>query len=339
MDPLISVIIPVYKVEKYLRECVDSVLSQTYKNLEIILVDDGSPDNCPQICDEYAAKDSRIKVIHKENGGLSSARNAGIKIATGDYLMFMDSDDFWNDKISLSNMLSIVESNIQVEMFLFTSLDYIEGKGYFKRKEHFNLKNFQTDTIENYCKSLQQNGNFEVAAYTKIFKTEFIKNNGLYFKEGIVSEDCEWMLRILGVLKSVKVIDAPLYMYRQREGSITKTIKKKNICDLLYIVESNLHFFSKNSSRIKKYVLDYCAYLWFCALGLLYNVSKKEKKELKAVFKKTSAVCKYSSQKKSKMANLFYKIFGLNISSKILGAYIKKKNKTNFNMVKYCEQT
>ena len=92
--PLISVIVPVYNVEKYLRKCVDSIVNQTYKNLEIILVDDGSPDNCGKICDEFAEMDNRVMVIHKENGGLSSARNAGLDIATGEYITFVDSDDY-----------------------------------------------------------------------------------------------------------------------------------------------------------------------------------------------------------------------------------------------------
>ena len=94
---LISVIVPVYKVEKYLDRCVESIVNQTYKNLEIILVDDGSPDNCPAMCDAWAKKDSRIKVIHKENGGLSDARNAGMRLASGEYICFVDSDD-WMDR-------------------------------------------------------------------------------------------------------------------------------------------------------------------------------------------------------------------------------------------------
>ena len=92
--PLISVIVPVYKVERYLDECVESIVNQTYHNLEIVLVDDGSPDNCPQMCDDWAKKDERIRVIHKENGGVSSARNAGLDICTGDYISFIDSDDW-----------------------------------------------------------------------------------------------------------------------------------------------------------------------------------------------------------------------------------------------------
>ena len=91
---LISIIVPIYNVEKYLKKCIDSIINQTYKNLEIILVDDGSPDNCGKICDEYAKKDNRIKVIHKENGGVSSARNVGVENATGEYIGFVDSDDY-----------------------------------------------------------------------------------------------------------------------------------------------------------------------------------------------------------------------------------------------------
>ncbi len=93
-EPLISVIVPVYKVEKYFDECVESIVNQTYRNLEIILIDDGSPDNCPQMCDDWTKRDARIRVIHKENGGLSSARNAGLDVCKGEYIAFVDSDDF-----------------------------------------------------------------------------------------------------------------------------------------------------------------------------------------------------------------------------------------------------
>jgi glycosyltransferase involved in cell wall biosynthesis len=101
----ISIIIPVYKVEKYLCKCIESVIQQNYANIEIILVDDGSPDKCPQICDEYAFRDDRIRVIHKTNGGLSDARNYGTRAAKGDYLMFLDSDDYWEGENCLQNII------------------------------------------------------------------------------------------------------------------------------------------------------------------------------------------------------------------------------------------
>ena len=105
MQPLISVIVPIYKVEQYLSECVDSILQQSYENLEVILVDDGSPDSCPEICDRYAVTDNRIKVIHKPNGGLSDARNTGLKAATGEYILFIDSDDYWIDKNAIKKLI------------------------------------------------------------------------------------------------------------------------------------------------------------------------------------------------------------------------------------------
>lgn len=107
----ISFVIPVYKVEQYIEQCVDSVLNQTYKDIEVVLVDDGSPDNCPKMCDEYALEDNRIKVVHKPNGGLSDARNAGLSVATGDYVIFMDSDDFWTSNNHLEQLIEIVKIN------------------------------------------------------------------------------------------------------------------------------------------------------------------------------------------------------------------------------------
>ena len=124
-----SIIIPVYNVEKYLNECVDSVLNQTYKYMEIILVDDGSTDSSPQICDSYAEKDNRIRAIHKENGGLSSARNAGIKNMTGDYVLFLDSDDFWDNNKALEH-LSYIISEQKPDVVCYGYKEFCTG--YFK---------------------------------------------------------------------------------------------------------------------------------------------------------------------------------------------------------------
>ena len=110
---LFSIIVPVYKAEKYISECVDSVLAQTFEDFELILADDGSPDRCPEICDEYAKKDSRIKVIHKENGGASSARNSGIDAACGEYIIFLDSDDYWEENYTLQRLDGKIKRRIR----------------------------------------------------------------------------------------------------------------------------------------------------------------------------------------------------------------------------------
>ena len=332
-DMFLSVIIPVYKVENYLRNCIESVIEQELNNVEIILVDDGSPDSCPAICDRYSEKYPFIKVIHKQNGGLSSARNAGIKIATGKYIMFLDSDDWWNSEVNMQSILKEVEKHSDIEMFLLTSVDYIEGDGYYKRKEHENLKKINTNSIEAYYHDLLINGNLEVHAATKILKREFLCKNNLFFKDGIISEDNEWMIRLLRCLERVEIIDEPLYVYRAgRIGSITNTIKLKNVSDVLDIIMASFSYYCLHYEHpLKKYELCYCAYLWFSALGLSNQLSKQERKELKEKFKKTSCVCSYSNSPKTRLAYMVFQVCGLDTTTRILGKYIELKTKKNIN--------
>ena len=333
----ISVIIPIYKVEKYLRQCVDSVINQKIKNLELILVDDGSPDQCPQICDEYAEKYDFIKVIHKPNGGLSSARNTGIQAAAGEYLIFMDSDDWWNPDVDVNAMLAKISQRPDVEMFLFSSLDYIEGAGYFKRTEHGRLDGIRVDTVEHYYEDLLNNGNLEVHAATKILKRSFLVDNNLFFKEGIVSEDSEWIVRVLRVLSSVCVLNEPLYIYRAgRAGSITSTVGLRNLKDMLGIIESSLDYYAdaRNSSERKNFELCYCAYLWFCALGLANGLPKQDYQELRPLLKATASVCAYSNSPKTRASYFVYRVFGLEVSRFSLGLYLKLKHKMNLNKKK-----
>lgn len=328
--PFVSIIIPIYNVEKYLRQCVDSVLNQKLEDAELILVDDGSPDNCPAICDEYSEKHTQVKVIHKKNGGLSSARNAGIQEAKGEYLMFMDSDDWWNPEVSVKDMLSKAKQKPEVDMFLFTSYDYVEGKGLFKRTEHYNLNKIRTDSPFNYYQDLLNNGNLEVSACTKILKKSFIESNELYFKGGLLGEDNEWMIRLLRKLSCVEIIDEPLYICRNdRQDSITHTIKPKSITDLLSIVSESIDYHKKNpdQTEIKNLELCFASYLWFSALGLSSQINKKAKKEVKNIFINTKEVCSYSNSKKTKLCNTVLKIFGFNITTSILGFYIKINSK------------
>lgn len=331
--PFLSVIIPVYNVEKYLNQCVDSVINQNLDDIEIILVDDGSPDNCPQICDFYAEKYDYVKVIHKKNGGLSSARNSGIDDAQGDYIIFMDSDDWWNPDVSVKDMLSYVKEHPQTEMYLFTSFDYIEGEGYFKRNEHENFANIDVSSVKSYYQSLLNNGNMEVSANTKILKTSFIKENKLYFTENLLSEDNEWIIRVLRVASKVDKLEYPLYLCRLgRADSITNSIRKKNITDLLGIVKKSIDYCAENNNfTFKELELCFCSYLWFCAMGLCTCLSKEEKKDVRELFDNSSSVCAYSNSRKTKLCNRVYKIFGLRITMFILGKYIKLKgNKKTF---------
>jgi len=211
-DKKISIIIPMYKVEEFLPACIDSAINQTYKNLEIILVDDGSPDNCGKIADEYAAKDSRIKSLHKPNGGLSDARNFGMEYATGDYLMFADSDD-----MLIENACEVLVSKIEAE-----NADYVIGNyincyedGTLWANPVFNeekYKEFRLD-IKDYKDSffIMNSG-----VWNKIYRRDFIERLSLKFEIGLPAEDA--IFTTYCFMKSSKVFYIPdkVYVYRQR---------------------------------------------------------------------------------------------------------------------------
>ena len=216
---MISVIVPVYNVEKYLKKCVDSIINQTYKNLEIILVDDGSPDNCGAICDEYAAKDSRVKVIHKSNGGLSDARNAGMKVAAGDYFAFVDSDDWIEHKMFERLLNNSIKYNAEISVGGvkdLLELDTGEHK-IFKTTYDGNIKNYVLSSEEAMKKYFY--GSW--AAWDKIYKRNVF--DGIWYPVGEINEDEAIVLQLLDRCKNVCYTNEVFYNYitRPKSNSIT----------------------------------------------------------------------------------------------------------------------
>lgn len=223
MQDLISVIVPVYKVEKYLKRCVDSILAQTYPCLEVILVDDGSPDGCPAICDEYAREDRRVRVIHKENGGLSDARNAGIDIAKGQFLGFVDSDDYVHPRFYELLLQALKEegadiAGCDVKKIYETGTveeeekEAVRSEIYSGREATANLYDAQL-----YLKS--------VVIWNKLYKKELFKD--VRFPKGKLHEDEFTSYRLLYQSKSVVYIDRAYYFYFQREDGIMGQKQKK----------------------------------------------------------------------------------------------------------------
>lgn len=211
--PLISVIVPVYKVEAYLDRCVQSIVDQTYHNLEVILVDDGSPDNCPAMCDAWAEKDSRIKVIHKENGGLSDARNAGMAVATGELMGFVDSDDWISPETYqlLYERMAVDGSDIVacgVEMVWEDDMPsrMLTRPGYCVLDAQ---EAMQAIIEESWLKQ---------PVWYKLYKTKLIQD--VLFPVGKYHEDVFWSYQAVGKACKVSVFDTPCYHYVQRESSI-----------------------------------------------------------------------------------------------------------------------
>lgn len=223
----ISVIVPVYNVEAYLPRCVDSILAQTYQDLEVILVDDGTPDRAGQICDEYAARDSRVRVIHKPNGGLSSARNAGIEIAAGEYLAFVDSDD-WIEPEMYEHMLHLMEK-YAVSMVCAGRYDVSSKSG----KKTVGLCPPKEECIsgEELVSRIFQWDNIDSAAWDKLYHRSLF--DGIRYPVGKIVEDVPTTYKIALRAGKAAMCDRPFYNYFHREGSIT-TQKK--------VTEKNFHF-------------------------------------------------------------------------------------------------
>jgi len=226
MNPTLSIIVPIYNVEAYLRQCIDSILNQSYTDFELILVDDGSPDNCGEICDAYALQDNRIIVIHKKNGGLSSARNAGIEIARGKYLSFVDSDDFVSFDFYKSN-IDFLLLNSHIDMAILQYCRYYneqESMVFLNQKRELTSK---IDIVD-FMMSMKYVG----SAWVNIYKKEVFYN--LRYPVGKIYEDGYILPDIVERVNNVYVSDIGVYFYRVRKESIMGAVKSiKNWCDIL----------------------------------------------------------------------------------------------------------
>lgn len=212
-DPLISIIIPVYKVEDYLERCINSVIDQTYRNLELILVDDGSPDRCPVICDEYAQKDSRIRVIHRENGGLAEARNSGLDIAKGEFISFVDSDDAIHPQFIASLYKAIIQTGSDLALCGFLNI--------FKEDDEI-ITDFADSQVNSYTGVELLNGAYDIehiVAWNKLYKKEIWQR--LRYPKGKYHEDEFVFHSVFYSAKKICKIATPLYYYFRREDSIT----------------------------------------------------------------------------------------------------------------------
>lgn len=250
MSPLISVIVPIYKVEPYLQRCLDSVVNQTYTNLEIILIDDGSPDNCPQICDDYAAKDNRIVVIHKENGGLSDARNVGLDICKGEYISFIDSDDWVADIYIESMVKAILDNNADMAVVNFKRSPYALN---FYPPSLICTKTEILEHIQAVEKLWSSEETIFVTAWGKLVKASLYKN--IRFPKGFVHEDVYTSYKLLYFSQKTIFLDAPLYYYFQREGSIMSEAKPDSLRLLKAKVERYLFFKSHKEIKIMAFSL------------------------------------------------------------------------------------
>lgn len=237
---MISVIVPIYNVIQYLPQCMESILAQSWQDMEIILVDDGSKDECPRLCDEYAAQDARIRVIHKPNGGLSDARNAGMRVAKGEWIYFIDSDDWMHPdalkqlyEFAIKNQCEVVQGNLYYaykDHLLYRLPNKKESNQYvFEREEAMRLL-IINDRVKNF-------------AWGKLYRADILRD--LDFPVGKYFEDSFWQHKVMHRVKHYGIIDEPLYYYRQREDSISGTASSR-LKDLVEGYDERLAFIQEH---------------------------------------------------------------------------------------------
>lgn len=270
---LISVIVPIYKVEKYLKKCIDSIINQTYKNLEIILVDDGSPDNCPKICDEYASSDSRIKVIHKKNGGLSDARNAGMTEATGKYISFVDSDDY----VSPDFIQSLYDTIVREES------DIAECgvvKVYDDKEDGYEISGDESAVTYNTHDALHQlllEGEFKQHVWNKLYRADLVLD--VPYAVGKLNEDEFWTYQVFGKARKVSKISKTMYFYLQRSTSIIGSTFSIRRLDALEAKCNRQEYIETNYPDLKSVArIDFYGTCMFCYQSSLKFLPKEQRK-------------------------------------------------------------
>lgn len=281
MDKKVSMILPIYNVEDYLEKCVESVRNQTYKNLQIILVDDGAKDSCPHICDRLAQEDSRIKVIHKENGGLSSARNAGYKAADGDYLMYIDSDDVIKPDIVEKCIVRARQENADMVIFGYEKVDEI---GHVLETCTWGDKVLNHNEMIEYLYEGITQMSFGYA-WNKLYKKSVLDESGVLADSEIIDrEDLVYNMELLPYLRKVVYLDYAGYEYLQRNSSLLHNSNLARLKGIEYFVRRMKNIDTGNKEANKKvFNMNVLHYLSDCIIkNVLWNVelSTKEKKKM-----------------------------------------------------------
>lgn len=277
MDKLVSVVVPIYNVEKYLDECILSIVNQTYKNLEIILVDDGSPDNCPKMCDDWAKKDSRIKVVHKENAGLGMARNTGIENSSGDYIFFFDSDDYVDTTVVEKCINSAIENKSDLVIFGRNNV-YDDGKiepcKINGEKSPYKGEKLTAELLP-YLFTYELG--FGVSAWGKMYNLHTLKKHNLRFvsEREIVSEDAYFSLELFSKIDTVSIVEENLYFYRKREGSLSRKYKEDRQEKNDVFLKKSLEYI-KNSGLPEKVGTHVKARYHGMTLGTLMQIQRSD---------------------------------------------------------------
>lgn len=325
-EPLISIIIPVYNPGKYFEPCMESILEQDTSECEVILIDDGSTDGSGESCDKYAERNKNVIVYHQQNFGAAAARNEGIRIAKGGYIVFADSDDLLVPDALETMYREVRESEAEIVFFKVFKLfsdgssevlgDDIERTGFFRKEP------------EEMYEYLASRPRFPDAAWGKAFSRPFILENKIFFESGLLYEDVDWMTKALFTAKRFSASDIPVYYYRKStEGSASKSTDPKCAWDTLKIMKRWVGTVGKKSfySEREKMVLSFMAFEFPILVSLYDNVEPERKADMKKALKEYAWVQKYRNTAKNNLSRLSYSLFGPEFTCKLMNLYFRSR--------------
>ena len=328
METKLTFILPIYKVEAYLPQCVDSILSQCDESCEVILVDDGSPDGCGAICDRYAAADDRVRVIHKPNGGLSDARNAGFRLAKGQYVLFVDSDDYIEPG-SVGKLLDWIGDTQADVAFLQSRKVYPDGtwEPMGEELEREQVFGKTRDTVLEY---LAGRPKFPGSAWGKIYRREFLAENSLHFPaDRRLSEDLSFSLNVFLTAQRFDVLEFPYYCYRQnRAGSITNTVSPKYYFDTaIFVTETAAQFAPERRAETPgaKCAMSYAAYEYAILVWQMLDLTGEDRKRAMEFLREYRWVLPFGCAGKTKLVKLAVRLLGLKLAARLLDVYMKNR--------------
>ncbi len=323
-DPKISVVVPVFNVEDYLCACIESIINQSFRDLEIILVNDGSTDSSLDICNTFSARDQRITVINQKNTGLSGARNSGIKAARGEYILFVDSDDF------IENTLH--EITEKLNQFNNTDVMFLEAFKYFDGRitslgDRYIESEINNQSKEHVLNHLSTRPKYPASAWSKLIRRKLITENNIIFPIGLFSEDLYWTADLLLNAEKFSYCNSNYYFYRQnRSNSITNVFDSyKFECILNFVKKYAYRYDKETMNAYECCMLSFAAYEYTIALSMFANLDKDKQNKFHQDMHSLSWLLNCRNDKKSKAIKYLYSAFGLHLTSRLLKIYLKAR--------------
>lgn len=324
IQPFFSVIIPIYNIDSYLRECIESVLRQSFENFELILVNDGSTDKSLQICQEYQLKDSRVKLIDKVNEGLSKTRNKGINISQGEYLIFLDGDDHLEKTGHMLSEIHTLLLNSEIDVLFFNLVAFSLNPD-FTYNIH-RIREIKRIEATSDLDTIFKKRVYLASACNKIVKREIVFRNSLKFPEDMLSEDIKWCGDLLKYANNITFHPIDFYFYRQgREGSITFKTSKKNLMDIAMQVRSHYESSIEYSGNKEKYVNEFYSFYYLSCIKQMCEHNEFSEEEIVDILSPYKLYLTLSFEKRIVFFRIVVKIIGFKFAIKLLRRFSFRK--------------